>query len=250
MAYKLIPGIMSEFKDFVAHFSNSNNKPAIQLTSKQTELVKTLGKHAYFDLAPLYVTVPEGLNVGYRAYCEALETALQFAEILPEELSNYETFISRLLSNEDDVKSTDYAKFKYDTMNKDLDASVAKIARCFKKNDHTTEMKYGQVIQSNGEWSTVFEQVNSIVKRIEAVDRTSLLKQIERTTKLLDMFQGKIKRHEIDNISHEMVAKVGDYTYIVARYLEYYSVTHYRVLALAEAINQTTEKVLAICNRK
>lgn len=247
MAYKLIPNIISEFKGFTSSFAP--NEPAVQMTSKQKDFLKEISKHPYFDLGPLHVYVPEGLTTSYKRYCEALEGALQQVERVPEELSNYQTFISRLLTNEDDLKSTDYAKFKYDGMNKELDASAAETAKCFKKNDHTTEVKYSQVVQNNSEWTSVFNDVSKMVERIEAIDRSALLKKVADVNSILEMLQGKIKRQEIDNISSEMVAKIGEYTYIVARYLEYFSVTYYRVKALTECLNQTVDKVYAVCTR-
>ena len=248
MAYKLIPNIVHEFKGFVSAFAP--NQPAIQMSGKQKDFLKEIGKHSYLDMTPLYVYVPEGLNVSYKAYCEALESAVQYAEALPTELANYQTFLSRLLNNNDDLKSTDYAQFKYETMNSELDVSVATTGKCFKKNDTSTEVKYGSVLQNNNEWNAIFQQANALTQRIESIKRTELLKQIEAVTKLLDMLQGKIKRHEIDNISAEMAAKIGDYTYIVARYLEYYSVTYYRLKGLTECLNQTVDKVYDICTRK
>ena len=247
MAYKLIPNIIGEFKGFVSSFSP--NKPSIALTGKQKDFLKEIGKTPYFNLVPLYVYVPEGMNVSYKSYCDALKSAVQYAEALPTELGNYKGFLSRLLSNDDDLKSTDYAKFKYDTLNSELDASIADTGKCFRKNDHTTEVKYGQVVQNNGEWQAIFQDVNSLNTRIESIKKSELLKEVEAINKLLDMLQGKIKRHEIDNISGEMLGKIGDYTYIVARYLEYYSVTYYRLMGLTECLNQTVDKVHEICTR-
>lgn len=248
MAYKLIPNIVDEFKGIISSFSTT--KPAIQLTSKQKDFLKEIAKHPYFDLTPLYVYVPEGLQTSYKTYCEALRDALKYAEAIPVELSNYQTFISRLLSNDDDLKSTDYVEFKYKTLNKELDASINFTSKCFKKNNHDTEVKYGQIIQNHSEWQVVFQEINLLATEIEKINRTELLKQVENITELLEMLKNKIKRKEINNISPEMLAKIADYTYIVARYMEYYSVTYFRIKALVECLNQTVDKVYGICTRK
>ena len=248
MAYKLIPNIVNEFKGIMSSFSTT--KPAIQLSGKQKDFLKEIAGHKYLDLVPLYVYVPEGLETSYTAYSEALLDTLKYAEVMPEELSNYQSFISRILSNDDDLKSTNYVESKFKELNKNLDLSIEKTSKCFKKNNHDTEVKYGQVVQNHAEWSVVFRDINILVSSIEKIDRIKLLKQIQDISDLLEMLKNKINRKEIDNISPEMLAKIADYTYIVARYMEYYSVTYFRIKALTETVNQTVEKVYGICTRK
>lgn len=247
MAYRLIPNIIGEMRGFMTSIKPSQS--AIQLTSKQKDFVKAISKHAYLDLTPLQIFVPEGLNVSYNEYCEALKPSVQYVSTILTVLGDYKTYISRLLSSEDEVKSTDYAKFKFESLSGSIEKLSASTGKCFKKNDHTTEVKYGTALHNNNEWAEVFSQVNEMVTTIEAIKRTEMLKMIEDTSKLLDMLQNKIKRHEIDNISYEMLAKISDYTYVVACHLEFYSVTYFRTKTLAESINQTVDKVEGIINR-
>lgn len=247
LAYRIIPNIISEFKGFITQISPS--QPAIKLTSVQKNFLNELKKHSYLDLTPLQVYVPEGLQTGYKAYCEALESAAKLAENLPTELANYKAFISQLMGADEQLRSTRWDEKDYELMSGILAKSIEATSLCFAKNSTEANAKYSQVVQNNKEWEAVFGSINEIVLRIEKIKRTDLLKEISAIDHLLEMFQNKIKRNEIDNISPEMLSKISDYTYMVAQYLEYYSVTHFRIRVLAEAISQSVEKVYSIITR-
>lgn len=244
---RIIPGMILDMKSYIGTLSFTDS--AINLTSNQKSLIKELPKHTYNDLSHLIVFVPEGLDVNYKQYLEALKLSLNQTDLVIEELGNYTTFLSRLVTNSDDLISTDYAKNKYKAIQEELEHASDVTSKCFKKNSTDTEKKYSNIVRNNSELKEVVEEMNTLITRIEAVDKKVITKKVNEASELLTIIYNKIKRGDMDNISPEMVSKISDYTYIIAKYLEFYSVTYYRVKAFTSAVNQTIDKVNEIINR-
>lgn len=244
---RIIPGMIN---DMVNIFSTVNtNEPIVALSGDQKNFVKILNRTNYMDLAPLVIYVPEGMCVSYRDYLEALVDSVSRVELLPEELGTYIAFISRLISNKEDQTSTDYAKHKFQSLSNELVKANETVGHCFKKNSTETEVKASNVVRNNSEFQSVLEQTNLLSERIAKIDRSALQKQIQNASELLTTLERQIKRGEMSDISPEMISKIADYSYVIAQYLEFYSVTYYRIRAFTEAINQSIKKVSEILER-
>src|SRR5579872_2388714 len=73
----VFPRMLSGFSGFANHFMPE--APAISVSPRYRDFIKEIGKHQYVDLIALGVFVPEGLDVPYITYLQALKPAVDHA---------------------------------------------------------------------------------------------------------------------------------------------------------------------------
>ena len=241
---KSIPALISDVKSFFTTVNLNEDTP--NLTSSQKDFVKLLQGHNYTDLAPLYVYVPEGLQASFLTYLDALGNAVAFASTVQTELVDYVAFISRLISHPDELKSTNYIKSRYEEINTELRLQNDAIEACFKRGSVSAQSKYGDVVVNNKEWDAVFVKITQVNEQLLHINKKDITKKIRDASELLDLLMKKTSRGELDNMTPEMVSKVADFTYAIARSLEFFSVVNFRVKVMTESVNQTVEKVMSV----
>lgn len=247
LVQRIISPLVDDLKEY---FQQSDlSQPAISLTGDQKKFLKLVNDHSFLDISLLVIYVPEGMSASYHTYLNALSASVSQIELLPEELNNYIGFISRLLSNDDDKKSTDYAKHKYAAISRGITEAGEDAAKCFKKNSVVTEVKAGTVLRNNNDLKDAIQESSVLIARISKIDRTQLKKTVDKASELLTLLGSKITRGELDDMTPEMIAKIGDYSYVLAQYLEFYSITYYRIKALSTAIDQSMKKIQDIFER-
>jgi hypothetical protein len=244
---KIFPTIVSEFTGFVGRFVPST--PAVALAPNQNKFLAEVQKHSYMDIEALRAFVPEGLNVSYPKYEEALLPAVQHAAVVVDQvLSPYSTFLSQLINNDDNKFSTK----SFDKVYKDLAAKRAEynkqLGKCFKNSSHAVETTVGKVVTRNADWRPVFHSCNEMTKLINTVDRKALNKKVEECTHLLNTIISKLKKGDFENISPQNVENLANGAFQVASELEFFSVIYYKVLSYTTAINKTVEHCEAVFN--
>lgn len=241
---RTIPNLITDIRGFFTTLKISEDSP--QLTSREKDFIKEVSAQNYMDLVPLVVYVPEGLDVTYVSYLMVLEDAVNCAQKVEDELQEYVAFISRLLNNADELRSTHYVKSKYESITNEIDAINEKVAGCFKKGSIVTDVKYGHVVQNNREWEHVFAKATEVNMILLRVSKKNIQAKIATASELLELLYKKTNRGELDTITPEMVSKIADYTYAIARYLEFFSVVCYRARAVTESINASVDKVMKV----
>ena len=237
-----MPGLFNAFKVSVAMFER-DTQTEIKLTSKQKDFLSLLKKTNYMNLSSLTVYVPEGMSVSYSEYIDHLRELTNFALSVPGEMESFYTFLARIASDENSQMSTDYVK---DKMKKIADEHGDLERRPVFGKTSTTEVRLSEVVRNNSEWSDILARLNTINDDIEKLRKLKLQNDVERCRVLMDTLIKKSKAGELNKISPEMVQKIADYTYLVAKSLEIASIAQYRVLAFNNAVNSTISKLIQI----
>jgi len=119
------------------------------------------------------------------------------------------------------------------------------LGSCFAAGVNKTDVSYGDVIERNSDWPALFQQVDQLVQTINRVDRNALQKKAKECSEHLLVIQNKIGRGDYGDMSPQVAVNLAQGAYQVASELEFFSVTYYKVAALAAAMNRTVEEMLA-----
>lgn len=234
------PSIVSEVKSYFSQFNPSDR--SVMLAFDKYGFNKELGKHNYMDIGPLSAFIPEGLDVKYIPYSEELVKAAEHAaKVLSGTMATYTVFLSQLINNADAKLASDSFDKVYENLSKEREQINAALGKCFKKGSTKSETTISEVVDRNNDWQKVFENADVMVKLIESVDRKALNKKIEESTKLLEVIMEKIRRDEFVGMSPEVIRNLSDGAYCMASELEFYSVTHYKILAFTTCLNRTID---------
>ena len=126
---------------------------------------------------------------------------------------------------------------------KQRDICLKGTAACFKDGSTKAETTYGEVVDRNNDWGQIFPKVDGMTKTINSVSRTAVAKKMRECTEMLDVIMRKIERGDFANVSPQVAMNLSNGAFEVASELEFFAVTHYRVQAMAGAIDNTVQHV-------
>jgi len=234
------PALLSDIKGFFGSFTSDT--PAIALSPKERDFVKELAKHAYGNLSPLAAFVPEGLDTTYLKYSNILLNAAEHVSHLTiAVLPSYANFLSSLINNQDAKLSTISFNKIYQELTVKREVLNQELGLCFKRGSTKTEVTFGDVVARNNDWEKVFVVNAEMLKHVNSVDRKVLNKKIQECSELLEVIMLKMKRNEFENMSPEVIINLSNGAYQVARELEFFSVTYFKVVAYTNAVNRTID---------
>jgi hypothetical protein len=237
---KVFPTIEGSLKGFRNFFTS---QPAVGMTSKQSEFVKTIEKQRYTNIMSLTAYVPEGLKVTYLEYARALFPAADHAAGSVKLLDDYALFLSLLVSDKLAIHDTTSRNKVFVELATKREQLLKDMGACFEKGSTRTDRKIEDVVQRNADWPEVFKHVGDISTVMNKIERKHLNKKIEECTELLERIGQKIERGEFDKVSPEVILDLSDGAYQVASELEFYAAMYYRTQALATAVDRTVAHV-------
>lgn len=243
----LVKGVYEDvthaFGNFVAHF-NPSEQPALHLSSDQAKFLRDLGAHPYMGIRGVTTFTPEGLNVPYLTYLEALEAAVQHTAAMSQDILNpFSTFLSQLVSHHDTALSTQRLDILYPSAAANRARLNQKIGACFLAGSSRTERAYEDSVARNSDWPQLFKQLDQMVQAINKIDRKALDKKAHECVELLELIKKKIERNDFGDMSPEVAQNLSAGAFQVASELEFYAAVYYRVLAFSGAINRTVERL-------
>ena len=240
---RTFPSMVEGLSGFIGLFDKP--EAAIQLTTKQSEMLKELPKHSYIDIADLTAWKPPGLDTNLLHYLEPLETGAHHVTAVIADLApKYTMLISRLINQDDFQRDTRQIEQEFKGVEKTREDIVSDIGKNFKKGATDVKCTIGDVVQRNGDWKLVFEKLETVNTIINKIDRSQLSKAIKEIVELLETLKQKIERGGMDKVSPEIIRGISEGTYQLAATIEFYSVLHYRLLELSGTTNQTIENFL------
>lgn len=213
--------------------------PVVTLTGKQSDFVREVKKHAFLDLGPIYAYVPEGMSVRYLDYLHALEPAVQHVtNVMGVVVAPFTAFLAQLVS-EDDAKFSTKELTQFRDLEKRREVVLKGLQRCFTSGSTQNESTFAKVVSRNADWEEVFSRASRLGDIMTGVDRKAMGKKLDEavilTTKLID----KINRGQMKGVSPEVVKNLSEGVYEVAKEMEFFSATYYRVMSLNESLNRT-----------
>lgn len=228
---KVMPGINNGFKTIL----NTIKPTSIIEVLFEDSLEVALGKVNYVSLSKLDLPVPEGLQVKYLTYLEALESSTKRLVDLPKNLEDFTRYVAGILTNHDSRVST----VSQDNLFRELDSSrgvaYAAISSCFNGGTRA-KRKYSELVDRNADWSVVESKVKAVVKELNQYDRSDLIDKAKHLHSLLQKVEQTSKRGGFDLANPNVLKTLAEGAFQLASELEYLSVLYYRVLGLTKAV--------------
>jgi DNA-binding FrmR family transcriptional regulator len=194
---------------------------------------------------------PEGLAVPYLQYLSALAASVQHVARMPEEvLYPFSKYVAAIVSNSEMASSSQRIDQPYAQLQGQRQALNAQIGKCFQNGSRRTERQLGEVISRNADWAEVLHQCDSLATAINKIDRKALDRKIKECVELLSAVQRKIEAQAFGDMSSQVANGLANGTFQVASELEFYSVTHFRLDALATAVAKTLEHLQFVFDQK
>lgn len=240
----ILPRVARGFKDFVGRFSPSELAP--DLHKPNDRFVEAVRKARYVDLAPIAITVPEGMHDHLLTYSNALLSAVEYTADLVDRVAGFNTYLAILVSHPDarfETKSNIVDYRKMEIKRKILSDAIS---ICFKPGSLNTVRTYGDVIERNRDWDTLWPNLAKITKTLQIVDRKKLNTAVAECSRLLAKVEEMSRKGQLDDASPAVLQEVAEATFQLASELEFYSVVYFRIMAFETTLKETQKTIADI----
>lgn len=234
---RIFPRMVDSFKGFLSTFNPK--VPGISLTVNKGKLESLLAKNNYMDIEGLFVTIPEGMVVDYATYIKTLAKAAEYSkETYEKTLTKISMYLAMLVT--DTNRKFDSQGLVTDLRKRqtEREAIAASMAKESDGNLNDVRAPIGKVVSRNGDWKTIFNDFENVGRVLNSIDRNKLDRKIRESVQYMDTIIAKIKRGELEGVSPETVTSLGEAILQAGHDLEFISVTLFRGVACAQALNQ------------
>jgi hypothetical protein len=204
------------------------------------EVIHLIQKHDYGHLANMAAFVPEGFNGNFLEYSTYLvKCASHINEVQEKVLKPYNAFLASIISDGNSVmSSTDRLMFlqKIEKVRQELTEEAAKY---FRAGSTATRQDIGKVTRRNREWEELSINLAAIARTISSMDNVKVMDEVNTTVVLLDALKKSVKSGELNAITPTQLRSLSLSTMTVAREVEFYAVSRFRISVFNVAVDDT-----------
>lgn len=236
---RLLPGIMRNF----SAVPRLRDLPEYKtLSSDGRKFIKLMEKWTYVQIRDVRAFRPEGMS---STYLQFLATLLPVTEqvkgILIDVVQPYSQFLAQLVANRDARLSTDDATQEYRALEARRESIYEQFAAHYRAGSYATNAKVGDVVERQDDWVKVLATLEQCERNMKEVNRDKLDNLVQQCSRSLELLYQQLQKGAIDQASHEAAKRLSNGAYQVAKELELFSTTYYRVLALRGSVSDTVD---------
>lgn len=239
--FSLLVKSVSGVTNYLNEFLSFDKKGGLSIEPRKfAQAIKPI---PYTSVCDLNAAVPEGLK---STYLEALAAISKSVDHVPMGIRRLDEYLAYLAKVVTDHRLT--SSFADDKKFVAMCATERKvcydaIGKCFTSGSYKADQKVKDVLKKNGDWEVVIEKTNELISKMESVDREKISQKIGQCSTYLNLIMKNFEEDGDRKITQEAAKRLGDLTENIAREIEFFSLTYYRVLTMRGAIQNTTELV-------
>ena len=216
----------------------------VKLTSRDKIIFNKLKKVNYLDISQLAVIVPEGFDAKYLDYGTYIEDTLnKLTKVKQEVLTPYKLYLSTFIANKDAKISTVDKTIEYEKIalarkeSNDLNESF------FKVGSVQSKQKLSTVISRNTDIVLLNNKVEILESKLKLINVTEIKDISKECTVLLDTIIKMLDQKKFNNVSPETAKNLAKGAFEMAKEVEYFAVSYYRVKTYIAAVQATIGRV-------
>lgn len=238
----IVPNMVSATKEFLStrQFVPNEAKPRPDFLAKMDKL-------NYAALMALEINVPEGFAGNLETYTKLLqESAVHAAGVVQDVLEPYNKFLSGLISNDNARMDSSNVLVRLARRETPRENHNRQIDKQFRLAATNGTAKYGKVIGRNSEWDGIVLGLVAAGKTMAYAPNDTVQKSVDTCLELLDALKTQAKTGGLDKTSGAQLRNLSEGTLSVAREVEFFSITSYRL----HLMNVALERNIALINEK
>lgn len=239
----LVPDLVYAAKTFLT--GRNSDKPSLSLlTVNPATLTKALSPTTFTNITSLNHPIPPGFRGNLYSYAAVLRDSLEFATDTPVIITDFNVFLSKMISSEQARKTirSDVAVFKERAKARKL--LIDNTTPYFSAGSRISNAQYGDVIASNAQYLEFIDMVQGMLKLSSTVKLDHVEKLVKDCHDLLDTLSVNAAENKLTGLSPEMLETIGLATESVARDIEFYSLTLWALSSLRDCAQKGGESML------
>ena len=246
----------SGLKDFLPSIVSAfaSNKVAAELpdmqsiSADQAAFVKLIAPFPYTELMELRAFRPEGVTATYLNYLGALLPVTAYlTDIQHRVVQPYLVFLASVVSNKASSYSSNTNGLEYKKFEAYREAAYTAFGKLYAANSYAATTTVQHVVDRNTDWPAVFELAKKCTDNMKSVDLSALQSQMKQASDYLVILNDQLQTEAASSTTRPQceaaAERLSNGAYQVAKELEFFSSTYYRVLALNGAVNNTVEHI-------
>lgn len=237
---EVIPSMLTSINNALASLNLAS--PEKQLTYSYTVFTNLLKNSNFVEMSETKISVPEGFVGHLSDYILVLKACAEHSsKVVNDVLTPYNIFLSQLLSSENS-RLANIGQLGYlAKMDAERDSLNADIGNFFSKGATHVEIPMGQVLTRNSDWSDILMNQSAARQTINQVDRKKVQSIVDDCVSLIDAVKKLSENGEFDSISGPMIRQLSGATLSVAREVEFYSATVYRINLMNKVVSDNVD---------
>lgn len=218
-----------------------------ELNKDQKVFLEVANKYPFQEMRELKAWKPEGSNCTYLEFTNELVSQIDRANNIKKVIIDpYMVFLAKLVSRDNSINSTNSNKALFFNLETSRNKAYDSISKLYKEDSVESITTVGKVIDRNNDWVEVLQKVNLITDKVNQIKIKDIQSDISICNNYLSDIMDDIKKEDTLNISPETIKQLADYTYQVAKEVEFFSVTYFRVLTIKGSVENTMEQVIKV----
>jgi len=242
-----VPGVLKGFLSQVQsilQFSSDSLKlePLKGLTADQHKFLKLVKEVPYSTTTNLMAYRPEGMIKTYLEFLAVLvPTTHHLKSIQSETVQPYAQFLAKFVSDKTFATSARDDQRDLEHREKLVKDVYSKFTHLYGRDQFGGKCKIKDVVHRGQDWALVLQELNECVANVESVDRQQLEQIVTECNDYVRLIVDNLKAEPDRKVSQEMANRLSAHAYNVAREVELFATTYYRVLALVGTVEKTIE---------
>ncbi len=216
----------------------------IQLTTRDKQIFNKLKKVNYLDISQIAIIVPEGFESKYLNYGVYIEETLNNLNKLKNEvLVPYKLYLTTFIANRDAKISTVDKTLEYDKLSLARKDSNDTNESFFKIGSVQSKQRLGTVVTRNADIILLNNKVEILENKLKVVNVSDVKNTSKECIVLLDTIIKMLGEKKFSNVSPETAKNLAKGAFEVAKEVEYFAVSYYRVKTYIAAVQATIDRV-------
>jgi len=237
---KVFPAYARGIGDTISSYL-ANDTPLIPLVQvpKKTGIAKAVDFSSH---RKTLIYGPAGLKVSYLEYLHAVELSVSLAkDIYGSQLVPFNQWIGSLLGSPEQLSSISVKDaLRFDES--DLDKCRKELEKCVNRASSQTKFEYAKLVKQNAEWDQILDKTNLLVVAYQTTNRTAILNEVDALNDQLITLAGRIQEDpDVYKASGVTISELAKRCLVVARCVEFYSITGYLLAELASTVQSSMD---------
>lgn len=243
-----LSGLLPTVKSVVEDTSKELElEPIVQLSKDQTKFLEVANKYSFQEMREIKAFTPEGSTCTYLEFLNEINVNLpRITSLRKNVIEQYMLLLAKLVSRDSSIKSITTNKVFLTNLNKDREAAYVSFSKLYVNNSTESVTNVGKVVSRNADWEEVLKQLQSTTDTFNAINIKDIQKDISICNTYLDEIIKGLADDDAINISPETIKQLADYTYEVAKEVEFFSIVHFRLLTLKGCVENTMEQIIKV----
>lgn len=246
----VIPNMIYGTKKIFNHFRKIEKSDLYMLDLKIHVVERLFKETNYANICDSVAISPEGLSSTYDQLALRVLDCVKYSNNVPPRLNDYSALVSGIINSAENRKSlADYSGVmkQVDVERNNVNDEYGKL---FTKGSVKSVRKFSDIIENNTTWLECIPVIEEAMKQATKYKTNDIQKSVDNLSILLDGLNDRVSNGTAVDFTPETLKTLSATTLTVARDVEFYGVTMFRLSETKRCYEETCKNIMKMLGKK